>query len=128
MMAGQLPLCVQRAGVHAAGRRLHARRADASCTSTRSSSASAPSAESCEHSPLRAPLKLVPLCVTPKYLSEISRLVSGYSASYWIARYTALDISRQLRDRSLSIEAVADLFHFSSLSHFSRYVQWYAVG
>ena len=79
-------------------------------------------------SPLRAPLKLVPLCVTPKYLSEISRLVSGYSASYWIARYTALDISRQLRDRSLSIEAVADLFHFSSLSHFSRYVQWYAVG
>ena len=42
---------------------------------------------------------------------------------YWIARYTALDISRQLRDRSLSIEAIADLFHFSSLSHFSRYVQ-----
>ena len=63
------------------------------------------------------------LCVTPKYLSEVSRLVSGYSASYWIARYTALDISRQLRDRTLSIEAVADLFHFSSLSHFSRYVQ-----
>ena len=63
------------------------------------------------------------LCVTPKYLSEVSRLVSGYSASYWIARYTALDISRQLRDRSQSIEAVADLFHFSSLSHFSRYVQ-----
>ena len=68
------------------------------------------------------------LCVTPKYLSEVCRLVSGYSASYWIARYTALDISRQLRDRTLSIEAVADLFHFSSLSHFSRYVQWYAVG
>ena len=63
------------------------------------------------------------LCVTPKYLSEVCRLVSGYSASYWIARYTALDISRQLRDRTLSIEAVADLFHFSSLSHFSRYVQ-----
>ena len=63
------------------------------------------------------------LCVTPKYLSEVSRLVSGYSAGYWIARYTALDISRQLRDRSQSIEQVADLFHFSSLSHFSRYVQ-----
>lgn len=63
------------------------------------------------------------LCVSPKYLSEVSRLVSGYGASYWIARYTALDISRQLRDRSQSIEAVADLFHFSTLSHFSRYVQ-----
>ena len=63
------------------------------------------------------------LCVTPKYLSEVCRLVSGYSASYWIARYTALDISRQLRDRSQSIEDVADSFNFNSLSHFSRYVQ-----
>ena len=81
-----------------------------------------------EHSSLRAPLELVPLCVTPKYLSEVCRLVSGYSASYWIARYTALDISRSLRDRTLSIETVADLFHFSSLSHFSSYVQWCAVG
>lgn len=63
------------------------------------------------------------LCVTPKYLSEVSRLVSGYSASYWIARYTSLDISRHLRRRDLTIEQIADLFHFSSLSHFSRYVQ-----
>lgn len=63
------------------------------------------------------------LCVTSKYLSEVSRLVSGHSASYWIARYTSLDISRQLRDRSHTIEEVADLFHFSSRSHFSRYVQ-----
>ena len=62
------------------------------------------------------------LCVTPKYLSEVSKKVSGLPANYWITRYTALDISRQLRDRSLSLADIAEQFGFSSLSHFSRYV------
>lgn len=30
------------------------------------------------------------LCVTPKYLSEVSKKVSGYPANYWINRYTLL--------------------------------------
>lgn len=63
------------------------------------------------------------LCVTPKYLSEVSKKVSGLPAAYWITRYTSLDISRLLRDRSLSFTQISDLFGFSSLSHFSRYVQ-----
>ncbi len=63
------------------------------------------------------------LCVTPKYLSEVSKKVSGLPATYWITRYTALDISRMLRDRSLSFTDISDMFGFSSLSHFSRYVQ-----
>lgn len=63
------------------------------------------------------------LCVTPKYLSEVSKKVSGMPAAFWITRYTALDISRLLRDRSLSFTAISDMFGFSSLSHFSRYVQ-----
>lgn len=65
------------------------------------------------------------LCVTPKYLSEVSKKVSGLPANYWITRYTALEISRLLRDRSLSITDIADMFDFSSLSHFTRYVQNY---
>lgn len=28
------------------------------------------------------------LCVTPNYLSEVSRKISGYAANYWISRYT----------------------------------------
>ena len=28
------------------------------------------------------------LCVTSKYLSEVSKKVSGYAANYWINRYT----------------------------------------
>ncbi len=63
------------------------------------------------------------LCVTPKYLSEICKKVSGYSANYWINRYASIEISHLLKDSSLSLTDIADQFGFSSLSHFSRYVQ-----
>ena len=63
------------------------------------------------------------LCVTPKYLSEVSKKVSGYAANYWINRYTILDISRLLRDKSLTFVQISDLFDFSSPAYFSRYVQ-----
>lgn len=63
------------------------------------------------------------LCVTPKYLSEISKKVSGYPANYWINRYTSLDIARLLRDKSLTFVQISDMFHFSSPAYFSRYVQ-----
>lgn len=65
------------------------------------------------------------LCITPKYLSEVAKQVSGFSANYWITRYTALEISRQLRDKSLTLTEISDRFGFSSLSHFNRYVQKY---
>lgn len=63
------------------------------------------------------------LCVTPKYLSEVSRKISGYAANYWINRYTVLDISRLLRDKSLTFVRISDMFGFSSPAYFSRYVQ-----
>lgn len=63
------------------------------------------------------------LCVTPKYLSEISKKVSGYAANYWINRYTAIDISRLLRDKTLTFVQISDMFNFSSPAYFSRYVQ-----
>lgn len=65
------------------------------------------------------------LCVTAKYLSEVSKKVSGFPANYWITRYTVLDISRQLRDTDKSFTELAELFNFSSPSYFSRYVQKY---
>lgn len=63
------------------------------------------------------------LCVTPKYLSEVCRQVSGQSAMYWIARFTALDISRTLRNRALTIDEISDYYGFSSTNYFVRYVQ-----
>ena len=65
------------------------------------------------------------LCVAPKYLSEISKQISGNSANYWINRFTILDISRLLRDKQLDFVEIADLFNFSSDSYFTRYVQRY---
>lgn len=65
------------------------------------------------------------LCVTPKYLSEVSKKVSGYAANYWINRYTALDIARLLKDKSLTFVNISDMFGFSSPAYFSRYVQRY---
>ncbi len=63
------------------------------------------------------------LCVTPKYLSEVSKKVSGYAANYWINRFTILDISRLLKDKSLTFVQISDIFGFSSPAYFSRYVQ-----
>lgn len=63
------------------------------------------------------------LCVVPKYLSEVSTRVCGFPASYWINRYAAMELNRLLRDKSLSLSEIADIFHFSSAANFSRYVQ-----
>ena len=65
------------------------------------------------------------LCIAPKYLSEISKSITGNTANWWINRFTVLDISRQLRDRSLSFVDISELFNFSSPAYFSRYVQRY---
>ena len=65
------------------------------------------------------------LCVTSKYLSEVSKKVSGFPANYWITRYTVLDISRQLRDTDKTFTEMAEYYGFSSPSYFSRYVQKY---
>lgn len=62
------------------------------------------------------------LCVTPKYLSEVSKKSSGKAANYWINRFTTLEISRLLRDKSLTFIQISDMFNFSSTSYFSRYV------
>ncbi|MBR3412134.1 MAG: helix-turn-helix domain-containing protein [Bacteroidales bacterium] len=63
------------------------------------------------------------LCVTPKHLSEVSKRVSGQSAIYWITRYTALDIARQLRSTDLTLEQLSDLYEFANTNYFIRYVQ-----
>lgn len=53
------------------------------------------------------------ICITPKYLSEVCRKVSGYSANFWINRYATIDIARLLRDKSLSLTDIADMYGFT---------------
>ncbi len=63
------------------------------------------------------------LCVTPKYLSETCKSVSGCGAAYWINRYASVEISRLLRDRSLTLADIAFRFDFSSTAYLSRYIR-----
>lgn len=65
------------------------------------------------------------LYVTPKYLSELCKKVSGYSANFWINRFTTIELSRLLKDKSIQLIDIAEMFNFSSQSHFSRYVERY---
>lgn len=65
------------------------------------------------------------LGVVPKYLSEISNKTSGFSASYWINRFTSYDINQLLREKKMSSAEIARLFHFTSTSYFNRYVKRY---
>ena len=63
------------------------------------------------------------LCITPHYLSEICKKVSGKPASYWIERFTMQEITRLLRQKELPLTEIAERMNFSSVSYFSRYVQ-----
>lgn len=63
------------------------------------------------------------LYITPHYLSEISKSISGQPATYWIDRFVSGELSRLLMRSDLSLEAIADRMNFSSVSYLSRYVK-----
>lgn len=63
------------------------------------------------------------LYVTPKYLSEVCKSVSGKAANYWINRFATIHIRRLLREREMTFTQIADMFGFSSPAYFSRFVQ-----
>lgn len=63
------------------------------------------------------------LNVTSKYLSETVKQYTDYSASHWIARYTALDLSRLLRRGDFTLTELADMYCFSSVSHLNRFLK-----
>ncbi len=63
------------------------------------------------------------LCITPKYLTEVCKKASGFTANYWIDRFTIARITHLLSDKRLLLKEISDNMNFSSLSFFSRYVQ-----
>lgn len=65
------------------------------------------------------------LFVTPKYLSEASKNVSGFAANHWITQYTVTALARELRNKSKTFTEISDEFGFSSHAYFTRYVQKY---
>lgn len=63
------------------------------------------------------------LFITPHYLTEVCKKVSGMPATYWIDRFTTHEITRLLSRKEIPLKDIADRLNFSSFSHFSRYVQ-----
>lgn len=63
------------------------------------------------------------LCITPKYLSFISKNVSGKTALEWIHQYTMETIVRYLKHSNLSIKEIADMLEFPNLSFFGKFTK-----
>lgn len=63
------------------------------------------------------------LCITPKYLSFISKSVSGKTALEWIHQYTMETIVRYLKHSNLSIKEIADMLEFPNLSFFGKFTK-----
>ena len=62
------------------------------------------------------------LCITPKYLTEVSKKVSGFHANFWIDRFTITEITRLLSDKTLTLKEISERMNFASVSYFCRYV------
>lgn len=62
------------------------------------------------------------LNVTPKYLTETIKRVTGNSVSFLIDSYTVPILKEYLDNPDLSVSQIAERMCFSSLSYFSRYV------
>ena len=63
------------------------------------------------------------LCITAKYLSQVSRAISGLPASQWIQFYATFELIALLNDTTKTLSDISDEMGFSTLSFFSRYVK-----
>ena len=61
------------------------------------------------------------LFITPKYLSDVIKKISGRSAHDWIDRYILLEAKILLRSSHKTIQQIADELNFPNNSFFSKY-------
>ena len=63
------------------------------------------------------------LCITPKYLSFVSKTVTGKTALEWIHQSTVKNIERYLSHSNMSIKEIADIMEFPNLSFFGKFTK-----
>ena len=63
------------------------------------------------------------LHVTTKYLSNVTRTLTGQGASYWINRFTISKICNLLKSTAMTFSEMAEMFGFSSPAHFYLFFQ-----
>lgn len=61
------------------------------------------------------------LCISPKYLSQIIKNVSGFSAPDIINKYVILEAQHLLRHTDMSVKEIADQLNFPNQSFFYKY-------
>lgn len=59
--------------------------------------------------------------ITPKYLSEVVKAVSGRTSSQWITNFVITELKSLLRNSDLSIKEIAVEMHFASQSFLGKY-------
>lgn len=63
------------------------------------------------------------LCVTPKYLSTVTKETTGKTALEWIHLYAVENIKRQLKYSNKTIKEIAEDMKFPNLSFFGKFVR-----
>ena len=63
------------------------------------------------------------LCITPKYLSSLSKKVSGRTALSWIHQFTIDAIIKRLRYSNMTIKEISDTMNFPNISFFGKFVK-----
>jgi len=66
------------------------------------------------------------LYITPLYLTEALKQVTGFSPSYWIQQEIILEAKRLLRFSTLDISQIADQLGFEDPAYFARYFKKHA--
>ena len=61
------------------------------------------------------------LCISPEYLSRITKMLSGKTANQWIAEALMREAEMALRDPDYTIQEVSDLLNFSDQSAFGKF-------
>ncbi|MBS7317181.1 MAG: helix-turn-helix domain-containing protein [Candidatus Cryptobacteroides sp.] len=63
------------------------------------------------------------LCISPKYLSFITRSVSGKPALEWILEYCTDGIAHELKYSDKTIKEISNEFNFPTISSFGKFVK-----
>lgn len=61
------------------------------------------------------------LCISPKYLSQVIKNVTGRLASEWIADYVILEAKALLKSNKYTVQQVCDMLNFANQSFFGKY-------
>ena len=61
------------------------------------------------------------LCISPKYLSQVIKNVTGRLAGEWISDYVILEAKALLKTKRYTVQQICDMLNFANQSFFGKY-------